>query len=343
MWKKACKTLLIKYLSVFIGVTLVLFIIEKLIPSSYIYADYNSLSSANNILGLNKPLFIQYFYFIYDLITLRLGNTSNLIYSGSTHTGIMEMLPETLFLIILAFIVILVISYKIGFFLGFRSMKDQRLDINIFPVTVLYFILPIVFIGILSGVYRILPYRYIMPEYYAAKYSWVIYANNGIIITRPTDIILFDAIIHGSLGFLYYYLLRFVMPFVSIIIPVALYLTIFIKRLTTIEYKKKYVRIRILKNVDDDNFIYHIKRNIRYIMLHEYKTIFGIYLSGIIIVTYIFSYMNLGEFFIYSIIDFPSGLMGMLGSAFIFSSMVIVFNLMMDIMILGGTKNAEEY
>ncbi len=333
--------LMIKYISTFIGITIILFILFKNVPVKILAGNYSPSSYA--LLGLKYPLFIQYFYFVYDIVTVNMGNIINPIYSGSVSRAMKIFLPETLFITILGFIVSISISYKIGFFLGFRSKKREKLDVNVFPLVIFYFLIPFVFIAIFNGILAVLPPKYILPAYIVPyNYNWIKFVNNDIFITQPTNILFFDGIIHHSPIILINYLKNFAMPFVSLIIPSTVYLSIFTKRLTSIEYNKKYIRIRIVKNIGDDKFIYHIKRNIRYTMLNEFKTIFGLFLGGEIIISYIFSYMNLGEFLVYSIMNYKTGIFGVIESIFIFTMAIFIFNMIIDIITAAGAKN-EDY
>ncbi len=341
MIKNKYSMLMVKYISSFIGITIILFILFKNIPERIIVNNYSS--SSYSILGLKYPVFIQYFYFVYDMITVNMGNIINPIYSGSIRNAMIILLPETLFITILGFIVSISISYKIGFFLGFRSNKRERLDVNVFPLVIFYFLIPLILIAIFNGITAILPSKYILPAYIIPyNFSWIKLMNDNIFISHPTDILFFDSMIHHSPIILINYLKNFAMPFASLIIPSTVYLSIFTKRLTSIEYNKKYIRIRIVKNIGDDKFIYHIKRNIRYTMLNEFKTVFGLFLGGEIIITYIFSYMNLGEFLIYSVMNYKTGIFGVVESTFIFTMMIFIFNMIIDIITLAGAKN-EEY
>ena len=54
-------------------------------------------------------------------------------------------------------------------------------------------------------------------------------------------------------------------------------------------------------------------------------------MGGMVLTSFIFSYMNLGEFAVYSFLNYDFGFMGGLYSLFILSIIIIIFDLIIDI------------
>ncbi len=322
-----------KYAGIFISITVLLFILIKFIPENIIISNYGA--GAYNGLGLKDPVFIQYFYFLFDLITGNMGSVNIKIYTGNTLGIVGMLLPETLEFLLISFLASLAISYKVGVFIGTKYSNTNNINVNVFPFLILYLITGLILLTIFSGLLGIFPLRYIIPNRFATGYPWIGYAGNGIFITKPTNIIMLDSIINGNYTVLIYYVRGFILPFIALIIPSTIYLCIYISRLTSIEYNKDYLKIAFIRGLYGNDYIKHIKRNIDSTIIREMKPVFILFIGGMIIISYIYSYMNIGEFVVYSFLNYNGGLMGAIYGIFILIVIILIFDFIIDLAMRG--------
>ena len=328
------KEILMKYLIIFLGLTIFLFIVFKFVPSKIVGNDFPG--SSIKILGLHQNIVFQYFYFIYAILTGNVGYTSTSFYSGTVLGAISITLPETVLFLIVTFAISYAVSYFIGLYSGTAFKTTKILNMNIFPLLFLYLVSGLVLLAIFSGVLGWFPTHGILSNSSVTLNSWISSTGNGIYITKPTNIILIDSILHGSLSIFIDLLDHMALPFFAMFIPTVIYLSVYISHETSIEYNKKYMKAGITRNAFMDKYIIFIKRGIRSRVLRELKSVFVIFMGGMIIISYIFSYMNIGEFAIYSFLDYEYGIMGGIYSLFILAIIALIFSLFIDVINNGG-------
>ncbi len=321
----------LKYALFFIGMTVFLFIFYKFVPGNIVIRDYGT----SGVPGIKYNDFIQYFYFLYDLMTGNMGYTRLTIYTGPVNKMILEMIPETILFIIITFFISFIISYYIGIYSGTTFRNTKNLEMNIFPLFIIYFIFSIVMLTVFSSILLWFPFRYIVQPDSLSNYIWITNRGNGIFTSTPTNIILIDAIIHRSGTVIYSYFRSLALPLISISAPTIIFLSTYINRITSIEYNKKYMKAGIIRDSFRDSYIIRMKKAIKTELLQEMKAVFAIYIGGVIIVSYVFSYMTLGYSLIYSFLNYSYGIFSGIYSLFFLSLIIIVFNYMIDL-ISGG-------
>ncbi|MGI6696651.1 MAG: ABC transporter permease [Christensenellales bacterium] len=101
-----------------IGVTIVVFLLVRLIPGNPAYillgqgASEEAVAALSERMGLNKPMYLQYFYFIRDLVTGNMGNSW--FTSNPVLLDISQRLPATLELVTISMFFIIVFSLYIA-------------------------------------------------------------------------------------------------------------------------------------------------------------------------------------------------------------------------------------
>lgn len=332
-WRKIIG-ILVKYFLIFIGVTIFLFTAFKFVPINIVKNDFPG--SSIDVLGLHKNIVFQYFYFLHSLIWGTMGNTDTAFYTGAVSRAVFITVPET----VLFLIVTLAISYTASYFIGLRSGTafkiTKTLNMNIFPLMFLYFVSGLLLLTVFAGILGWLPSQGILSAGSVAANNWISSTGNSIYITRPTNIILIDSIVHGSTYVFFDYLRHMALPFFSLFIPTTIYLSVFISHEASIEYNKKYMKAGITRDAFADNYVRYIKRGIKSRILGDMKWVFVVFMGGMVLISYIFSYMNTGELAIYSFLDYEYGIMGGIYSVFILSLMVIIFDLLIDLINRGG-------
>jgi len=156
------------------------------------------LQKLTNEFHLNQPIYIQYFYWLYQILQGNWGFTNTLIFSGSVSTAIALFLPNTLMISVFASILIWVIGVPLGVFSAVN--RDSAADHTVRVGSFTLYAMPIYLIGVvlilLVGVYlKLLPFSGVVNQISVSGLSWYV---NG--ISYPTHIILIDAIIHNSWG-----------------------------------------------------------------------------------------------------------------------------------------------
>lgn len=110
-----------------IGVTIVVFLLVRLIPGNPAYillgqgASESAVAELTKRLGLDKPLYIQYFLFMKSLVTGKMGNSW--FTSNPVMEDIAKRLPATLELITFSMIFIILISLYVAKVTAIRGNK----------------------------------------------------------------------------------------------------------------------------------------------------------------------------------------------------------------------------
>lgn len=121
---------IIQSIFVIIGVSIVIFVLIRVIPGDAARllaptATQEELVSIRERLGLNEPIYIQYYRFIKDMVK---GNFGESFYYKKPVIGlILQALPKTIFLIMLSLIFALIVSLPLGILAGIKpnSIYDK--------------------------------------------------------------------------------------------------------------------------------------------------------------------------------------------------------------------------
>jgi ABC-type dipeptide/oligopeptide/nickel transport system permease component len=333
--------ILFRYFLIFIGLTILLFIFYKLVPEAVIKDDFPGKSI--NILGIHENDLFQYFYFLNALLTGHAGYVHSLIYSGSVTGAVLALFPETVVFLVITFVMSYEVSYIIGFHTGTEFKTIKKLSMNIFPLLFLYLVSALTLLAVFSGLLGWFPFSDILSSSSLSE-SWISSMGSNFFISSPTDIILIDGIIHNSPAILIDYLKHIALPFMALFIPTTIYLSVYISHETSIEYNKNYIRAGITRDAFRDNYMLYIKRGIKPRILGEIKPVFLIFTGGMVLVSFIFSYMNLGEFAVYSFLNYDFGFMGGMYSLFILALIIIAFDIIIDMVNINHNPiNGGEY
>ncbi|MGH3400894.1 MAG: ABC transporter permease [Streptosporangiaceae bacterium] len=122
---------LLQLVPVAVGVTIIVFFMIHLIPGDPartilgIHATPKAIAELHREWGLNRPLVSQYWLFLDRLVHGNLGQS--LIYGGSASSLILSHLPATLFLIVYATVLAIVISVPLAMLAASKrnGLRDQ--------------------------------------------------------------------------------------------------------------------------------------------------------------------------------------------------------------------------
>jgi peptide/nickel transport system permease protein len=129
-------------LLVFVGIFLVGDPIEMLVSPQ---ADQAEMARARTALGLDKPMWVQYGLFLRNAVTGDLG--LSFVYGRPAIDVILERMPATLELAVVAMVISIVIGVPLGLYAGLKP--DSGLSKAIMAGSILGFSLPTFWVGLL--------------------------------------------------------------------------------------------------------------------------------------------------------------------------------------------------
>lgn len=309
MLKYISKRLLIS-IPVIIGITILSFIIMKLSPgdplANFINPSINmaDLEKSRQALGLNDPLYVQYFKWIGQVAKGNFGYT----YSGNHSISglILERLPNTVILTLSAFVMSFVVGIPLGVIGAVK--KNTRTDYGITLMSLVGVAIPSFFFGLLV--------------IYVFALILGIFPSGGMVNIRA-----------GYTGFAYYtdILHHLVLPAVVLSLGNIASVSRFTRSNMLDILKEDYIRTAKAKGLRNKAVIYrHALRN----ALIPVVTIFGLSIpflfSGAYITESIFNWPGMGQLGIRAIQDREYGIIMALN--LITATLVLTGNLISDIL-----------
>ncbi|MGE0310557.1 MAG: ABC transporter permease [Lautropia sp.] len=134
--------LLVTSLLVFVGIFMVGDPVEMLVNPQ---ADDLEKDRARVALGLDKPMWLQYFVFLRNATGGDLG--TSFVYGRPALDVILERMPATLELALLAMLISIAVGLPLGLYAGLKP--DSRLARGIMAISILGFSLPTFWVGLL--------------------------------------------------------------------------------------------------------------------------------------------------------------------------------------------------
>ena len=331
-----------------LGLVLLVFLLMRMFPDTYLIARYINPKSgipysvqaeqARAALGLNYPIFIQYFFYLKSLFTGNWGYMSTPIYSGPVLQGIELYFPSTLQLSILATILSVAIAIPLGTYIGARpnSLADQigrifSLGFYAMPIFWLALLLQIllgenVIPGNPLGLFPIAG-KFSLASIPAVPPPWF-NASTG--LTGPTHLPLLDAIIHGDWQLAISSLRYLFLPVVTLTLALLAGILRFIRAGMVDASNQEYVKTARSKGVPEHLVI---KRHIRKNALIPTVTILGLLfaslLGGVVVIEEVFNYFGIGVLALNAVYNLA--IYGVLGTTFIFGVTLMAANLIVDI------------
>jgi peptide/nickel transport system permease protein len=142
---------LLQLVPVAIGITIVVFFMLRLIPGDPVRimlgsrATPEAIASLERSLGLDKPIWEQYFYFVRNLAQGNLG--VSLLYRQPVRELVLERLPATLWLV--AYSAVLAVIITVPLAIVAARHKDHAVDQAIRGSTLLTLAMPSFWVGII--------------------------------------------------------------------------------------------------------------------------------------------------------------------------------------------------
>ncbi|MEM3637243.1 MAG: ABC transporter permease [Conexivisphaerales archaeon] len=338
LWVYVARRLLL-FIPTLIGLTFIVFVLSHAGGNNLVLAEYINprltgearallIQKLTEEFHLNQPLYIQYFYWLYQVLQGNWGYTNTPVFSGSVITAIELFLPNTAMIAAVASVLIWVIGVPLGVYSAVNrdSAADQVVRVGSFSLYAMPIYLIAVALIIALGVYfRILPFAGVVNPLLVSNVAWY---HGG--ISYPTHVILIDAMLHGDWQVAWDSFLHLLLP--SLTLALATVASIIrILRASMLEVlEQDYIRLAWSKGIPA-KLVYnlHARRN----ALLPLLTLFGItvatLLGGAVVVETIFSYPGIGYWTTQALLNNDVG--GIMASTLLFGLILVSANLILDI------------
>lgn len=146
---------IVDFIPTILVVAVIVFIITRLIPGDPAavmlgpQASVKDIEALRESLGLNDPLYIQFFHYFSDLLTGNLG--VSLTYNEPIVQLILDRFPNTLILAITALIIAFVIGVPAGIISA--SKQNSLLDYAVMLISLIGVSMPIFWLGVMLVLY----------------------------------------------------------------------------------------------------------------------------------------------------------------------------------------------
>ena len=140
-----------------IGLTFIVFILTHVSGTNVILSGYMNpkltglakqllIQKLTSEFHLNQPIYVQYFYWLYQILRGNWGFTNTPIFSGQVSTAIALFLPNTLMISVVASILIWVIGVPLGVYSAVN--RDSAADHTVRVGSFTLYAMPIYLIGV---------------------------------------------------------------------------------------------------------------------------------------------------------------------------------------------------
>lgn len=238
-------------------------------------ADETQIENLRSELGLDRPLYEQYFTWIKGLFTGDLGNSIR--FSMPVSTLLMERLPVTLSVASIALVIVLLVALPLGIFAARR--KNKASDVVLSSVTQLGMAIPSFWLGMI----------------------FILYIGMNVDFFRINGYVPWTESIQGALSTL-------LLPALTIAIPQIAVKFRYVRTSILEQVQLDYVRTIRSKGLPEKIVVYkHILKNAMIPILTIFGLITAEIVAGTIIVEQVFALPGIGQLLITSISnrDFP--------------------------------------
>jgi peptide/nickel transport system permease protein len=164
---------------VIIGVVLIVFLISRLIPGGEARAVLGTratnveIAHFNKVNGFTKPIFVQFWDYLYGLLFLHLGYSYRL--TQPVWNALARRLPKTLILVGTATLIALLIAVPLGIFQVVRRNKPS--DYALTGLSFILYATPSFFLGTLLIIWFSFDARLLPPSAPSAASPWAVYTD----------------------------------------------------------------------------------------------------------------------------------------------------------------------
>lgn len=333
-----------------IGMTVLAFALLRAFPDYTLLKDFINqnasgfggvpvqalLARAKIELGFNYPVPVQYFYFLINLFT---GNWGYADYPISTYvySAISLLWPNTVQLLIFTFISSVLIGIPLGTHIGGRAGSRSDHAGRLFSLV--GYAMPQFFFGLLllvifgKGIIKwpgsVFP-LFGMITIPIPPPSWLFNQQIGYILSSPTHMIFFDALIHRDPQIAFSALMHLALPVATLTYAVLAVIVRTMRAGMIDASVQEYIRSARAKGVPLKIIIKkHMRKNALIPTVTSIGLLMGYVMTGLIVVETIFGYQGLGWYLVQSTLH--REVWGIIYSAILFGFFIIIANLVVDV------------
>ncbi len=335
-----------------IGIVLVIFLLMRIVPNAVLEAPFVNENSPIPVsqqmqtigiqLGLNKPMPVQFGYYVLHLVQGNWGYMTSTFYTGPVLSGIEAFFPNTLQLTLFTVLLSALVSIPLGTYIGRKKGKPADHIGRVFSLS--GFAMPVFWLAIMvqigfgKGVIAGNPVG-IFPYNGAFSQSalpnpiplWLVGSGTSSFTSSPTHMILFDALIHGDFGLAGNAFLHLVLPVLVLTYSVLAGLLRFIRAGIVDASNQEYVKTARSLGIPEKTIVVkHMRKNALIPTITVFGLLFAALLGGVVIVEDVFAYPGMGLLAINSVSNFE--IYGVMGTTLMFALFLVLTNLVVDVL-----------
>ncbi len=284
---------------------------------------------------LDEPIPVQYVYYLNSLLRGEWGYTRTTVYTGSIASAVVLFFPPTLELAVAATLLATLIGLPLGTLSAIR--KDKVSDHFTRVVALAGYSIPVFWLGLLLQIIAVeyLPVLGIQLDIKGqvsvgilSGRQWVV--GSGVYNSRPTHILILDAVLNGDWVVFQDALLHLILPTVTLAYGVLGIILRMVRSGMVDAMNQDYVRTARSKGVPDAVVIRkHIRRNALLPVTTVIGLLFATLLGGVVLVEDVFLWNGIGRWATVAILDYDYA--AVLATTLIFAIFLVLVNLVVDI------------
>lgn len=322
--KKVLSSLVIIATTLF-GLLVITFVVGRMVPADPVIsvlgeqADKETYQRVYEMMGLDQPLYVQFFSYLRDVVTLNFGQS--LVTKNPVATDLARVLPATIELAGLSILIGASLGIPLGIVAAVR--KGKWVDQVARVVGLVGYSTPIFWLGTL-----------VILVFYA-KLGWVpgggrmdVY-NEGL-VEGPTRSLLLDSLIAGEWGVFWDALHHLITPALILGYASMAYLSRMSRSFMLEQLGQEYVLTARAKGLPGSSVIWgHAFRNIRVQLLTVVTLAFCGLLEGTVLIETVFAWPGLGQYLTTALTY--ADMNAVLGAVLVIGIFSIVINLLSDL------------
>ncbi len=306
----------------FIILTIIFFIL-RIMPGDPVAAILGGKASIEVInqlrheLGLDKPLWLQYFDYLKNLFKGDFGKST--LTGRPVLSEIMDKFPATLELTLFAFVV----AVTIGIFWGAEAArkKDKAIDVSARIFAILLYAIPVFWLGLM------------MQLIFGAYLRWLPVGGriSAFVDLKPiTGLYLIDSLIQGNWEAFVDVLKHLILPGVTLGLVISSIFLRMVRNNAVLMYGQDFVKAARARGIKERDVKYkHALKNALVPIMTMMGLQFALLLGGAVLTETTFSWPGMGSFLVLRIRyrDFPA----IQGTVVFFALIIIVVSIIVDI------------
>ena len=308
-----------------LGLLVVTFVISRMLPADPVlavvgdHASESTIEAARIRLGLDKPILVQFWIYLTDVLRGDLGNSirTNLPISQE----LARVFPATLELATLGTIIGIIIGIPLGVLAAIR--KDTLIDHVVRFVGLIGYSVPIFWLGLMG----------LLILYF--KLDWLpgpgrLDFGYEDLVTPVTGLMTVDTLIAGDMEMFRNALGHIIMPASLLGYFSLAYISRMTRSLMLGQLRQEYILTARVKGVSETRVIWrHAMRNILVPLLTVIALSYGNLLEGSVLTETVFAWRGLGLYITDSI--FGQDMPAVLGGTIVVGAIFIIINMLTDV------------